>query len=66
MIRKTILFISIITVFLHTGCTSFDKISVDRAHQYKDADNRLEAINGTYSLSPPDVVSINVSDNPDL
>ncbi len=66
MIRKTILFLSIITVFFHAGCGSFDKISVDRAAQYKDSDNRLEAINGTYKLSPPDVISIIVSDNPDL
>lgn len=71
MIRKTILFISITSVFLHSGCgsfdkTSFDKISVDLQGQYEDADNRLEAINGTYKLSPPDSVYINVSDNPDL
>ena len=66
MIRKIILFIPIITLFLHTGCGSFDEISVDLQEQYDDADNRLEAINGTYRLSPPDSVFIAVNDNPDL
>ena len=66
MIRKTILFISIITMFFHLGCGSYDQISVDLQEQYKDSDNRLEAINGTYILTPPDIVSIYVSDNPDL
>ncbi len=66
MCRKTILFISLITLFFHTGCGSFDEISVDLQEQYDDADNRLEAINGTYRLSPPDSVFIAVNDNPDL
>ena len=70
MIRKAMLFISIITAFFHTGCVSldksFDKIPIGLQERYKESNNRLETINGTYKLSPPDVVSINVSDNPDL
>ncbi len=71
MIRKTILFISVITLFSHTGCGSFDKISgsfdkISVEQHYEDADNRLEAINGTYRLSPPDSLFIAINDNPDL
>ncbi|ODS30901.1 MAG: hypothetical protein SCARUB_03982 [Candidatus Scalindua rubra] len=32
----------------------------------KNIENRLEAINGTYILSPPDVIEIDVNDNPEL
>ncbi len=67
MIRKSILFISMATVFFLTGCVSLsnmDKISVEKQHE--DVDNRLEAINGTYRLAPPDSLFIAVSDNPDL
>lgn len=67
MVRKTIIFISIIAVFVHTGCNSFDKISGEIiGASNKDIENRLEFINGTYKLSPPDVVEIDVNDNPEL
>ncbi len=63
MVKIIFVLVSIIIVFIHTGCTSFDKIS-DEITQ--DSENRLEALNGTYKLSPPDAVSITVNDNPDL
>jgi polysaccharide export outer membrane protein len=67
MIKKTIVFLSIVIVFMHAGCTSFDKIQ-DNINQItnKNIENRLEAINGTYKLSPPDVIEIDVNDNPEL
>ncbi len=67
MIKKTIIFLSIVIVFIHAGCTSFDKIQ-DNINQVtnKNIENRLEAINGTYKLSPPDVIEIDVNDNPEL
>jgi polysaccharide export outer membrane protein len=67
MIKKTIIFLSIVIVFIHAGCTSFDKIQ-DNINQItnKNIENRLEAINGTYKLSPPDVIEIDVNDNPEL
>jgi len=59
MVRKTMIFISIIAVFIHTGCNSFDKIPSEIiGASNKDIENRLEFINGTYKLSPPDVVEI--------
>ncbi len=73
MVRNTILFVSIVIVFFLTGCESLDKIAVGgkfdnipTKEQHKDSENRLEAINGTYKLSPPDSLFIAVSDNPDL
>ncbi len=80
MIRKVILFISILIVPIHMGCTPLDKIQRDIGSKSFDTiprattpgsakdiiDNRLEDINGTYKLSPPDVVAIDVNDNPEL
>ncbi|MHC4268265.1 MAG: polysaccharide biosynthesis/export family protein [Planctomycetota bacterium] len=67
MAKKILVFVSVIMVFIHTGCTSLDTIP-DQITQNvgEDIDNRLEAINGTYTLSPPDAVNITVNDNPDL
>ena len=53
-------------MLIHTGCRSFDKIPFDFQASDKDIENRLEAINGTYRLSPPDVIEIDVNDNPEL
>lgn len=66
MIKKTILFLSVVGLFVHAGCTSFDKIPVDIQTSAKDIENRLEIINGTYRLSPPDAITIDVNDNPEL
>ncbi|MHC4183441.1 MAG: polysaccharide biosynthesis/export family protein [Planctomycetota bacterium] len=63
MIKKTILLLSFVSFFVHAGCTSFDKISTQPAY---DSENRLEVLNGKYKLSPPDVIEIVVSDNPEL
>ncbi len=73
MVRNTILFVSVVIVFFLTGCESLDKITVggkfdniSTKEQHEGSENRLEAINGTYKLSPPDSLFIAVSDNPDL
>ncbi len=63
MIKKIILLLSFVSLFVHAGCTSFDKISTQPAY---DSENRLEVINGKYKVSPPDVIEIVVSDNPEL
>jgi protein involved in polysaccharide export with SLBB domain len=63
MIKKTILLLLFVSLFAHAGCTSFDKISTQPAY---DSENRLEVINGKYKVSPPDVIEIVVSDNPEL
>ncbi len=66
MIKKIILLLSFVSLFVHAGCTSFDKISTDIHQAAYESENRLEVINGKYKLSPPDVVEIVVSDNPEL
>ena len=66
MIKKLIIHLSIMSLLFYTGCNSFDKIAVDTLASNKDSGNRLEAINGTYRLSPPDVIEIDVNDNPEL
>lgn len=81
MIRNVIKFVPLILVFVHAGCsTSFEKIhhdiigsrsfeeipNVAASKSDEEIDNRLEAINGTYRLAPPDSISITVNDNPDL
>ncbi len=51
-----------------TGNKQFDTIprGVTPGSAEEIIDNRLEGINGTYKLSPPDVVAIDVNDNPEL
>ncbi|MCP4267527.1 MAG: hypothetical protein GY777_18510 [Candidatus Brocadiaceae bacterium] len=67
MIGKIILFLSVVTVLFLTGCVSFDKMDkIAIEEQHDGAENRLESINGTYRLSPPDSLFIAVSDNPEL
>jgi polysaccharide export outer membrane protein len=65
-IKKIILLLSFVSLFVHTGCGSFDKISTDIHQAAYESENRLEVINGKYKLSPPDVIEIVVSDNPEL
>ena len=50
------------------GSKSFDTIprSTTPGSTEDIVDNRLEDINGTYKLSPPDVIAIDVNDNPEL
>jgi polysaccharide export outer membrane protein len=66
LIKKIILLLSFVSLFVHAGCTSFDKISTDLMQAAYESENRLEVINGKYKLAPPDVVEIVVSDNPEL
>ncbi len=66
LIKKIILLLSFVSLFVHAGCTSFDKISTDLMQAAYESENRLEVINGKYKLSPPDVIEIVVSDNPEL
>lgn len=65
MIRK-IIHLSIISLLFYTGCKSFEEIPVGFQAPDEDIENRLEAINGTYTLLPPDVIEISVNDNPEL
>ncbi len=68
MDKKILKFMLAVIVFVHAGCTSTEKIqdSIIQVSMQNNIENRLEAINGTYKLSPPDVIEIDVSDNPDL
>ncbi|MGR3317146.1 MAG: polysaccharide biosynthesis/export family protein [Candidatus Anammoxibacter sp.] len=66
MTNKIVLALSIIILFVHTGCSSFDKIPTNVILPEGGVKNRLEAINGKYKLSPPDVITISVDDNPGL
>ena len=67
MVKRILVFVSIVMVFIHTGCTSYDVIPDTITQSLgEDVENRLEAINGTYTLSPPDSINVTVNDNPDL
>ncbi len=65
MIKKTILFLSVVSLFVHAGCR-FDKIQTELYQSSQHGENRLEVLNGKYIISPPDVIQIVVSDNPEL
>ncbi|MFQ5963581.1 MAG: polysaccharide biosynthesis/export family protein [Candidatus Scalinduaceae bacterium] len=66
MIKKIFLLLSLMGIFLHAGCTSFDKLSTDLYQASYDSENRLEMLNGKYTVAPPDVIEVVVSDNPEL
>ena len=66
MIKKTILFLLFVSLFVHAGCTSFDKIQTDIYTAYPDIEKKLEVLNGKYKITAPDVIQIAVQDNPDL
>ncbi len=67
MVKKILALVSIAMVFIHVGCNTVETIPDDINQAVgQDIENRLEAINGTYTLSPPDGVNITVNDNPDL
>ncbi len=66
MIKKIILILSFVSLFVHAGCTSFDKISTDIQQAAYDSDKRLEVLNGKYTAAPPDVIEVVISDNPEL
>ncbi len=67
MVKRILVFVSIVMIFIHTGCTSYDVIPETITQSIgEDVENRLEAINGTYTLSPPDSIGVTVNDNPDL
>jgi polysaccharide export outer membrane protein len=61
---KLLLIIGFLTLI---GCASYDTIQsgIDQSLD-NNVENRLEAINGTYRLCPPDSLQIVVTDNPDL
>lgn len=66
MIKKIIIHLSIISLLFYTGCKSFDNIQNGLLQSTDNIENRLETINGSYILSPPDVIEISVNDNPEL
>ena len=66
MTNKIVLAVTIVVLFINAGCTSYDKIPTSLIQPEDGIDNRLEAINGKYKLSPPDNIQITVNDNPDL
>lgn len=48
------------------GCSSTAKFAQIPTTVPSDVQNRLEFMNNTYTLAPPDVLAIKVRDNPDL
>lgn len=66
MNKKLIIHLSIISLLFYTGCNSFDKIQPELYQAAYQAENRLEALNGKYVISAPDVIQIAVQDNPGL
>lgn len=66
MNKKLIIHLSIISLLFYTGCKSFDKIQPELYQAAYQAENRLEALNGKYVISAPDVIQIAVQDNPGL
>ncbi|KHE91574.1 MAG: hypothetical protein SCABRO_02683 [Candidatus Scalindua brodae] len=64
---KKLKFLFILGFFAFIGCASYDTIQSDIDQSLgNNVENRLEAINGTYTLLPPDVIEVSVADNPDL
>jgi len=66
MIKRIILFLSVVSLFVHAGCTSFEKIQPELYQAVYQGENRLEVLNGKYVISSPDVIQIAVQDNPGL
>jgi polysaccharide export outer membrane protein len=66
MIKKIILLLSVVSLFVHAGCSSFDKIQPELYQAVYQGENRLEVLNGKYVISSPDVIQIAVQDNPGL
>jgi polysaccharide export outer membrane protein len=66
MIKKIILFLSVVSLFVHAGCASFDEIQPELYQAAYHEENRLEVLNGKYVISAPDVVQIAIQDNPGL
>ena len=66
MIKRIILFLSVVSLFVHAGCTSFDKIQPELYQAAYHGEDRLEVLNGKYVISAPDVIQIAVQDNPGL
>lgn len=66
MIKKIILLLSVVSLFVHAGCSSFDKIQPEVYQAAYHAEDRLEVLNGKYVISAPDVIQIAVQDNPGL
>jgi polysaccharide export outer membrane protein len=66
MIKKIISFFSLMYLLVYAGCSSFDKIPLDLDISSQATEDRLEVINGTYTINAPDVIQIEVQDNPDF
>ena len=61
MQKKTILML--LCFFAFAGCTNFDKIDTGAP---LIGEKRWEVLNGKYTLAPPDVIEIQVQDNPEI
>lgn len=55
----------VIIAYLFGGCTQYQEIKT-RMLTYKERENRLEVINGTYRMGAADEVAVIVRENPDL
>ncbi len=64
MIKKIILLLSFLSLFIHAGCTTYDVVQSDLSQP--TGEKRLEVINGKYKIAPPDVIEIAVQDNPEI
>lgn len=69
--KRKILFIPL-CFLLFAGCTTFDQIESDPAFDEiqsgltLNTENRLELLNGTYRVGPPDELQVSVQDNPEV
>jgi len=64
MIKKIILLLSFLSLFIHAGCTTYDVVQSDLSQP--TGEKRLEVINGKYKIAPPDIIEIAVQDNPEI
>ncbi len=53
----------LLCLLMFAGCATFDEIQTGST---LTAENRLELLNGKYRLATPDVLEINVQDNPEI
>ena len=63
--RKKLISMLVVISYLVGGCASHDEIKT-RMLTYRDRENRLEVINGTYRMGAADEIVVTVMDNPDL
>lgn len=63
--RKKLISTLVIITYLVGGCTQYREIKT-RMLTYKEKENKLEVINGTYRMGAADEIAVTVRENPDL